>query len=94
MTRGSKRLRRASIALGAAVVLAGCLALGLWQWLDSEYRAPGPAAAASRIEVPPGTSVRSALRRLERQGAVRDARAVHWYLRRSEERRVGKECRL
>jgi UPF0755 protein len=89
MARGSKLLRRAFIALGAALVLAGCLASGLWQWLDYEYRAPGPAATAARIEVPAGTSVRSALRRLEQQGAVRDARAVHWYLRlRGEQPRV------
>jgi UPF0755 protein len=82
MTRGSRRPRRGLMAAaGAAVVLLGCAAFGLWQWLDYEYRTPGPAAAASRIEVPPGMSVRSALRRLEKQGAVRNARAVHWYLR-------------
>lgn len=81
MTEAAKLLRRGSVALAAAVVLAGCLAFGLWQWLDYEYRAPGPGSAASRIEVAPGMSVRTALRRLEAQGALHDARAVHWYLR-------------
>jgi UPF0755 protein len=69
------------LAAGAMVLLVGLAAYGLWQSLAYEYRAPGPAAAASRIEVPAGASVRAVLRRLEVQGAVRDARAVHWYLR-------------
>jgi UPF0755 protein len=81
MTPRSKLLRRGVRALGAAVVVLGGLAFGLARWLDSEYRAPGPASAAVRIEVPPGMSVRSALRRLQGQGAVRDAGAVQWYLR-------------
>jgi UPF0755 protein len=81
MTRRSRRLRRGLMALAAAVLVLGGIAFGLWRSLDSEYRAPGPASAAVRIEVPPGMSVRSALRHLEAQGAVRDARAVNGYLR-------------
>jgi UPF0755 protein len=81
MSKGSKLLRRGLIILVAAAFFLGCFAVGLWQRLDHEYRAPGPATAAARFEVPPGMSVRSALRRLEKQGAVRDARAVNWYLR-------------
>ena len=47
----------------------------------SQFRAPGPTAAPSHIEVDPGTSVRSVLGRLEAAGAVRNARAVEVYLR-------------
>ena len=70
------------MATGAVVVLLlAFAAFGLWQWLEYQYRAPGPAGVASRIEVAPGVSVRSVLRLLEKQGAVHDARAVQWYLR-------------
>lgn len=79
MTRGSKT--RGLMATGAVVVLLAFAAFGLWQWLANEYRSPGPAGVTSRIEVPPGVSVRSVLRLLEKQGAVHDARAVQWYLR-------------
>jgi UPF0755 protein len=81
MARTPKSLRRALLAAGAAVLLLGLAADALWLSLEHEYHAPGPAAAASRIEVPPGASLRGVLRRLEAQGAVRDAGAVHWYLR-------------
>ncbi len=80
-TAGSKRLRRMSGVGAAAVVLLALIAFGSWQWLQLSYRAPGPGGAASRIEVPAGANLQSVLRRLEKQGAVRDARAVHWYLR-------------
>lgn len=65
----------AALAIVAAVATAGYL------WLQSEYRSPGPATAATRIEVAPGASLRSVLGRLEAQGGVRSARAVEWYLR-------------
>src|SRR5262249_18918968 len=41
----------------------------------------GPSTAAVRIEVEPGTSIRSVLGRLEASGNLRSARAVEWYLR-------------
>ena len=89
MSRRSKRLRRVLTAAGAVVVLLAVAAFGFWQWLQDAYRTPGPGAAASRIEVPAGAGLQSVLRRLEKQGAVRDARAVHWYLRlRGEQPRV------
>jgi UPF0755 protein len=81
MTRAGRLLRRALFAAGAALVVLGLVAYGLWQVLGHEYHAPGPAAAASRTQVPAGASLRGVLRRLEAQGAVRDARAVQWYLR-------------
>src|SRR5579862_3558445 len=65
----------AALSVGAAVVTAGYL------WLESEYRSPGPATAATRIEVLAGASLRNVLARLEAQGSLRSARAVEWYLR-------------
>jgi UPF0755 protein len=81
MSRGGRRLRRVLLAAGAVVLAIGLAAYGLGQWLSHEYRAPGPAAVASRIEVPAGASLRGVLRRLEAQGTVRDAAAVSGYLR-------------
>ncbi len=60
---------------------AGAAAAFIWQQLTAAYQEPGPAAAASRIQVPQGASVRTVLAQLAGQGAVRDARAVEWYLR-------------
>jgi UPF0755 protein len=65
----------AALTVGTAVVTAGYL------WLESEYRSPGPATAATRIEVTAGASLRNVLGRLETQGSLRSARAVEWYLR-------------
>src|SRR5258705_227186 len=80
-TRSARRRRRAlSAALGILFLLALAGAAG-YSWLRSQFEAPGPAAAPSRIEVDPGASVRSVLGRLEATGAVRNARAVEVYLR-------------
>jgi UPF0755 protein len=65
------------LALAALLVAAAAGYL----WLQQQFQAPGPQAAASRIEVGPGASVRSVLARLEAEGSVRNARAVEWYLR-------------
>ncbi len=64
-----------------SLLLLAAAAAGAWLWLQHEFQAPGPATAAVRIEVEPGTSVRSVLGRLESGGSVRHARAVEWYLR-------------
>jgi UPF0755 protein len=60
---------------------AGGAAAFIWQQLAAAYQEPGPADAASRIQVPQGASVRTVLAQLASQGAVRDAREVEWYLR-------------
>ncbi len=80
-----KRLRR---RLGRLMwFLAGVLllfALGSaagYVWLQKEFRAAGPAAFTSRIEVAPGTSLRAVLGRLEAMGALRSAYATEAYLR-------------
>jgi len=71
--------------LTALVVLllagASAAAAFLWQQLTVAYQGAGPAAAAARIQVPQGASVRTVLAQLQEQGAVRDAREVEWYLR-------------
>jgi UPF0755 protein len=88
-TRSARRRRRAlSAALGILFLLALAGAAG-YSWLRSQFEAPGPGAAPSRIEVDPGASVRGVLGRLEATGAVRHARAVEVYLRlRGREPRV------
>src|SRR6516225_6715559 len=72
---------RLGVLLLVLVLLCGTAAAAAWLWLRHEYAAPGPAAGAVRIEVEPGASVRSVLAQLEAAGSVRNARAVHWYLR-------------
>jgi len=78
--RAQGRARVAALSM-VLLVLGGGAALGAWLWLDYEFRSPGPAPGALRIEVEPGTSVRTVLLRLETSGNLRNARAVEWYLR-------------
>jgi UPF0755 protein len=66
------------------LVLLLLVAAALWgaeRWLEQNFHEPGPAAAVSRLQVDPGTSLRSVLTRLQAAGTVHDARAVAWYLR-------------
>jgi UPF0755 protein len=81
--RQSRAHRTGFLAIGAIAALAivAAVATAAYLWLQNEYRSPGPAASAMRIEVAPGASLRSVLGRLEAQGSVRSARAVEWYLR-------------
>jgi UPF0755 protein len=79
--RSGRRRRRALAAAMGVLLLLALAAAGGYFWLLSQFQAPGPAAASSRIELDPGTSVRSVLARLEATGAVRNARAVEVYLR-------------
>ena len=74
------RLRLGTLA-GLALLLVCVTAAGGWLWLQHEFEAPGPAPEAVRIDVEPGTSVRSVLARLESGGSLRNAHAVAWYLR-------------
>jgi UPF0755 protein len=82
-TGGARARGKARVAalLAIVLVLAGVAAGGAWLWLGREFRASGPSAAAVRIEVEPGTSVRTVLARLEASGNLRSARTVEWYLR-------------
>jgi UPF0755 protein len=80
-SRMRRRLRRAALACALLVLALAAAGAWTWRWLGAQYRAPGPGAATVRIKVAPGTSVRTVLARLAGEGAVRDARAVQWYLR-------------
>ena len=68
-------------ALLVLLLLAGTAAALAYLWLERSSTAPGPAAAASRIEVEPGASLRTVLVHLEQAGTLANARAVQWYLR-------------
>jgi UPF0755 protein len=68
-------------ALLVLLLLAGAALGAGYLWLVNAYRAPGPAPAASRIEVTPGTSLRAVLAALEARGTLSSARAIEWYLR-------------
>lgn len=66
-----------------AVALAVLAASGYEtaSWLGREYRAPGPAPAAIRVQVQPGTTVRSVLKHLAASGAIAHPRLTELYLR-------------
>jgi UPF0755 protein len=78
---GTEHGRAGLVALLVLLALAAASAAGAYAWLKSAFDAPGPAEQVSRIEVAPGTSVRAVLTHLEAAGAVRNARAVEWYVR-------------
>ncbi len=65
----------------ALAVLLAALAIGGLAWMDQLMDAPGPHAGVVRVHVYPGRSLRATLQEIEAQGALRDARAVEWYLR-------------
>jgi len=75
---------RALKPLALAAVLIGLLGAGAYggaRWLEHDFRAPGPAPAALRIQVEPGATVRSVLGRLGRAGALTHPRMTELYLR-------------
>jgi len=78
---GQGRRRRVLAVLAVLLLLAALATAGAYQWLTREFKEPGPAQSDSEIEVPPGTSLRSVLTRLQSGGAIDSARAVQWYLR-------------
>ncbi len=86
--RSSQRGRFIVASLFLLLLLAAGALLG-YGWLKNNYEAAGPAGALTRIEVTPGTSLRSVLAHLQADGLMRNARAVQWYLRlRAEHPRV------
>jgi len=62
------------------VLLAAAVAIGYW-WLQDHFYAPGPSTDIVRIQVEQGESVRTVLTQLAKVGAVKQPRAVEWYLR-------------
>jgi UPF0755 protein len=81
--RAGRARRRWLLAFGllAGAGVVAAVAAGGYLWLEAQYRAPGPAAAPTRIEVAGGASLRSVLTRLDASRSLRSARAVEWYLR-------------
>jgi UPF0755 protein len=68
------------VLLAVLGVGVGLFAAGYAQ-LRSAATEPGPATADARVIIPPGASLRTALRLLESQGYLTDARLFEWYLR-------------
>jgi UPF0755 protein len=82
MAEAVRRQRGAAGALLLVLLLLAAVAAGAgYLWLGQQYQAQGPSTEVARIQVDPGASLRSVLARLQGQGAVRNARAVTWYLR-------------
>jgi len=81
MPERARRGRRAVVITVVLLAVASAGAGVLWQRLEREYQRPGPAAVPVRIQVAQGASLRAVLVELQGAGAVRDARAVEWYLR-------------
>jgi UPF0755 protein len=74
-------LRRTIMALLVLLILAALAVAEIYQRLGQNYVSAGPAAAAIRIQVAPGASLRTVLTQLQAVGALREPRAVEWYLR-------------
>jgi UPF0755 protein len=68
-----------SIAI-LALVLAAAAGAGYY-WLTTQFLRPGPAAQAVRVDVEPGSSVRSVLAGLHERGALVAPRPIELYLR-------------
>ena len=79
--RALQRGRFVLLTLTILLLLAAAAAGAGYTWVNEAYHAPGPAETVTRLEVPPGSSLRAVLTRLESDGALRNARAVEWYLR-------------
>jgi UPF0755 protein len=71
-------LKIRSLVLIAVILIIGSIAV---HRVNRAFFAPGPLAAATRIEIKPGTSVRGVLAKLAARGAIRSARGTETYLR-------------
>jgi UPF0755 protein len=54
---------------------------GYYYWLQQEFNAPGPTQQALRVQVAPGSNLRSVLGQLATAGALSDPHGTEWYLR-------------
>jgi UPF0755 protein len=73
-----RRLLTLAAVLGVVVIGA---AYASKLWLDREFVAPGPAQSTFRIQVEPGSSIRSVFARLATSGALTHPRLTELYLR-------------
>ncbi|HVW69057.1 MAG TPA: endolytic transglycosylase MltG [Steroidobacteraceae bacterium] len=74
-------MRKVTIALILLVLIVAGGAAGGYYWIQYAFFAPGPSRTPVRVQVDPGTSVRSVLTHLAGQGALANLRAVELYLR-------------
>lgn len=72
------------------VALAAAAAFGGLMWMERLMREPGPHADVVRVHVYPGRSLRATLQAIAASGALRDPRAVEWYVRLRGERGAAK----
>jgi UPF0755 protein len=72
---------RRTLSLLALLLALGAGALLGWRGLDWEMDQPAAVTSPVRVEVAPGSSLRSILLALQQQGALRHARLVEIYLR-------------
>jgi len=72
---------RRTLSLLVLLLLLGAAAALAWRGLDWEMDQPAAVSAPVRVEVAPGSSLRSILLTLQQQGALRHARLVEIYLR-------------
>jgi UPF0755 protein len=75
---------RQALKAFTALAIAALLAAGvLWgkRQLDAAMAQPAANPNAVRIQVPPGSTLRAVLQGLQRQGTLRQARLIEWYLR-------------
>jgi len=68
-------------SIAILVLLMAAAAGGSYYWLQREYLRPGPAAQAVRVDVEPGSTVRSVLSGLHERGALVAPRPVELFLR-------------
>jgi UPF0755 protein len=68
------------VALLLLVLVAGAAAGGYY-WMQQQFNTPGPSSVPIRTQVDQGASLRTVLSQLASRGAIRNARAVEWYLR-------------
>src|SRR5579863_5751131 len=72
---------RTALSLLLLLVLLGAAAWLAWLGLGWQMNQPAASTAAVRVQVAPGSSLRSTLMSLQQQGALRHARLVELYLR-------------
>jgi len=77
----SMRAPKALALVALLILVMGAGVYGGAAWLEHDFRAPGPASSALRIQVEPGLTVRNVLARLARAGALAHPRLTEVYLR-------------
>lgn len=85
-----RKARFARLALLLAAAVGVTTAIVGYAWMERVMREPGPHTEVVRVHVYPGRSLRATLQEIASLGALRDARAVEWYVRLRGERVAAK----